>query len=614
VQAAFTKLGISPEELGQLSNVADLIDKIAERWGRLSQAGRAAEADRLGIRPILPLLNQGIEHIQEMKAEAIKLGLVVDDQTVSSMSRLARETKVASQIVDIQLKQAFLGLTPVLLELIRHIGTMARDLNFVLDSFKKVEDRSTESDVKLLKTLNDRRDYNVRVMGLPEDSKYVKAIDARIAEVSAAIEKRSGAEQAAEPRFEATGVAPDPGDGGKKAQAAAMAAAERLKKAGDELDAAQLRLVEAHIAAAKTGQEKLDLELAKFDAAAKKRRDDLDAEARLFQVSKGKSGLSSTERKRIGDIEDEALAIQRQGLIDKSRRERDEKLKELDLEQRLAVARAAGDTVLQQTIEDEQERTRLLKEFIEAGQSPDVAAMNAKFAMDARIGSREFHQQVENSKGPMDAFTGALQTGKEEQEAEIQRQREGFAKAFAGGLEQAMRPGGKGIDILKRGIASAAEKGFESVGGVLFDIFRKAMLESQIGGQVGGWLHTAGNFIFGGGHAGGGGMSSGYYYRAAEGGATELAMVGRSGSMFSHADTVQLLREAAGGGASGARTAGPPQHLHITSELRIPEGFVSNQDLARMFGAWHQQTISAAVDRVQDSLPGMQISYQTLRN
>lgn len=140
----FGLLGITEKEIDQVRNVEELLPRIAEGLRQVeSDAQRAAIADKLGLEPLLPLLERGADGIADIADEARRLGIVLDNETVARMAELNREVEVAAQAIDVNLKAAFVNLGPVLVELSKMIAGLAQELDYFLDKFDAAERRST---------------------------------------------------------------------------------------------------------------------------------------------------------------------------------------------------------------------------------------------------------------------------------------------------------------------------------------------------------------------------------------------------------------------------------------------------------------------------------------
>lgn len=115
---AFKSLGFDADDLKRMkddipSALAEVTDRIAKLG---SEAERAAVADKLGLTPMLPVIRLGSERMAELTDEARKLGFVMSQDVLDAASDANDKLEVLSQVIDIQLKTAFVELAPVIVE------------------------------------------------------------------------------------------------------------------------------------------------------------------------------------------------------------------------------------------------------------------------------------------------------------------------------------------------------------------------------------------------------------------------------------------------------------------------------------------------------------------
>lgn len=141
----FERLGFSAADLKEFKGTEDALDAVIDKIAGLgTEAERAAVAEKLGLGPLVPLVRQGSDAIDDMRARARELGIVMDEEMVKRGAAASREMEVLSQKIDMQLKQAFIDMGPVLIQIMGLVGQLASALNNVANSFKRVEDRSTD--------------------------------------------------------------------------------------------------------------------------------------------------------------------------------------------------------------------------------------------------------------------------------------------------------------------------------------------------------------------------------------------------------------------------------------------------------------------------------------
>lgn len=81
--------------------------------------------------------------IDGMIASARNLGVVVDEHLIRNSERMATEMETASRIMDLNMKQAFIDLAPILVSSAQLFANIAREVRRVVDRFRELEDMST---------------------------------------------------------------------------------------------------------------------------------------------------------------------------------------------------------------------------------------------------------------------------------------------------------------------------------------------------------------------------------------------------------------------------------------------------------------------------------------
>ena len=141
--AFFEKLGFTPEQMRSFQSVDDALDATVGKIADLgSAAERAAFAKRLGLEPMLPLLQESSAKIASLRNEALQLGIVMDEHVITSLADSEKRFKSASQVIDVQFKQALVDVAPLLVGLISHIADLVRGLDAFLSRYKSAQDLS----------------------------------------------------------------------------------------------------------------------------------------------------------------------------------------------------------------------------------------------------------------------------------------------------------------------------------------------------------------------------------------------------------------------------------------------------------------------------------------
>jgi hypothetical protein len=139
----FKALGFTKEQLQGFNSAEDALPKVADAIARLgSEAQKAAFADKLGLGPLLPIIDQGVGAMGRLREEARSLGVVMDEAMVKRAGEAHDKAEVLSKVIDMQLKEAFVGLAPVIVGTLKLMADLAREFADMAASFQDFQDRS----------------------------------------------------------------------------------------------------------------------------------------------------------------------------------------------------------------------------------------------------------------------------------------------------------------------------------------------------------------------------------------------------------------------------------------------------------------------------------------
>jgi hypothetical protein len=126
----FQAMDISPEQLRRMGDLQTILPVIAQKLAELPSAERAGLAARLDVTSILPALVKGKEGYADMVAEAHRYGIVVDADVIKRSAEAAEKLKIASDIIDKNMKSAFASLAPAIagatMELAKFLAAAAK--------------------------------------------------------------------------------------------------------------------------------------------------------------------------------------------------------------------------------------------------------------------------------------------------------------------------------------------------------------------------------------------------------------------------------------------------------------------------------------------------------
>ncbi len=294
VRRAFAQLGVEVRDTsGRIKSAEEVLAEMADGIAALgSQAERVQIARALmgrGGAALLPLLQQGTGSLRAMTDEARNLGVVVDEHLVKAASLAADKLDAMRQQIDSNLDQAFLDLTPLILDTAKAFAVAAGWVAKLADSFRDLENRSTRGLKQQLADINTElerpSDPNIDRLGLfgvAEDpaaaGAYRRSLEEKKRRLEAQIKAR---EEAANSVQSSPGPGPGDDTGGDridKAAARAVATNARvladlrrqLETFGDErqqsIDRALARLSDGATEQARAEVERLAGEL--YDEAA----------------------------------------------------------------------------------------------------------------------------------------------------------------------------------------------------------------------------------------------------------------------------------------------------------------------------------------------------------
>jgi len=121
--------------LKSYDNVDAAMMEVIRRIGDLrSESERATVAEKTGLGAILPLIRMKADAVVELREEARKLGIVMDEALVKKGAEAAEKFRTASQVIRNQLMSAFVDLSPRLVKFAEQLGAMLGRLNAFLNA------------------------------------------------------------------------------------------------------------------------------------------------------------------------------------------------------------------------------------------------------------------------------------------------------------------------------------------------------------------------------------------------------------------------------------------------------------------------------------------------
>lgn len=140
---AFGFLNIGRDELRGFKSTEDALDAVTDAIkGLKSEADRAAVADALGLGDLSVALRDSSIDVAELRDEARQLGIVIDQEMIQRASAAQGELDTLAQVIDVNLKTAFIDLAPVILKAIELVAQLAKDLGAALDQWRDLDTKT----------------------------------------------------------------------------------------------------------------------------------------------------------------------------------------------------------------------------------------------------------------------------------------------------------------------------------------------------------------------------------------------------------------------------------------------------------------------------------------
>jgi hypothetical protein len=145
-QKGFLELGFTKAQIKGFDDAGVALIAVTAAIEKLkSPAQKDAVIEQLGLTQMKPLIEGGVDKMNEFLRAAEAAGVVMDASLVKKGHELNTELGKLHDKIDVQLKSAFIELGPVLLTLVGYLATMAQDAADIVDSFNKIENRRVQT-------------------------------------------------------------------------------------------------------------------------------------------------------------------------------------------------------------------------------------------------------------------------------------------------------------------------------------------------------------------------------------------------------------------------------------------------------------------------------------
>lgn len=158
----FQQLGFTPAQIESLNSGEEALTAIADKIAGLgSSAEQDAIIKMLGVEKLAPLILKGTEEMGRLRAEAQKIGVVMDESLVKKAADAKDDFEAMHKVVDVQLKSALADLAPIIVGLTGLIAKMAVAAGDVVDKFRSIENRRRGA---LERQIEDAQAWNARMI------------------------------------------------------------------------------------------------------------------------------------------------------------------------------------------------------------------------------------------------------------------------------------------------------------------------------------------------------------------------------------------------------------------------------------------------------------------
>lgn len=141
---AFDLIKIGPEQLKSFKSTEEALDTVIDRIkGLKTEAERAAVAEALGLGSLSAALRDSAVDVAALRDEARQLGIVMDQEMVKRASEAQGQFDTLAQVIDVNLKSAFIDLAPVILTAISLVAELARTLADAMDAWRDLENKTS---------------------------------------------------------------------------------------------------------------------------------------------------------------------------------------------------------------------------------------------------------------------------------------------------------------------------------------------------------------------------------------------------------------------------------------------------------------------------------------
>lgn len=230
-QRAFLLLGFSKDQIAAFQTSDEALRAVMEKLSEIeSDPRRDALISLLGLDSMKPLIQGGVEAMDDLRQAARESGIVMDAQLVKRGAEVNDQFETLSQVVDVQLKSALVDLAPAIMPFMDLLANAAKFAGEVAEQFRRIENRRLDGlrDLKVRDTMTATR-FGLKALAgkelMPGELRIKADAEARLAQTDAEIARRTAEMGPTIPR-----AGPDLGEvasGGRSASGRSRRAAGR---------------------------------------------------------------------------------------------------------------------------------------------------------------------------------------------------------------------------------------------------------------------------------------------------------------------------------------------------------------------------------------------------
>ncbi|MFY0400774.1 hypothetical protein [Brevundimonas naejangsanensis] len=177
---AFNLIRLKPDQLKSFSSVEAALGEVIDRIRSLkSEADRIAAIEALGLGDLSPALRDATVDVERLRNEARSLGIVMDQELIKRASEAQGQIDTLSDVIDINLKSAFIDLAPVIIKAIELVAKLAEKLSEAMDAWRDLETKTGRGLTREREALIKERDALVQTAPdgrvLPLDGRRIMA-------------------------------------------------------------------------------------------------------------------------------------------------------------------------------------------------------------------------------------------------------------------------------------------------------------------------------------------------------------------------------------------------------------------------------------------------------